>query len=665
MAVLAVALVICISAVPIDESDAELSVSDVTYIGNSEGGAFYLQVNSDLAGETIVVTINSSAEQYRGTAEDDGSVVCTPVGKITPLTATSAQGLDIEVSAFRQNVVKENVVIRSISFDMNGGSGTDIADTIYATAGAEVTIPDVNWTMNGQDFIGWSEDDASVEAEQMPGTYTVPDRNVEFFAIYGTVEEPTVTGIEIAQPPSKTEYKVGEELKLDGLQIRVTYSYGETETIPYDAETMNVSKVDMSTAGEKTVTVTYEGKSTEFKITVSEGDVPATLTGIDVTTLPEKTAYTVGEKLDLSGLEVTATYSDNSSREVTRYTTDPANGAALNSTGSVTVTVSYTEDGVTKTDTFIVTVEEESPAVLTGIMVTTPPEKTEYFEGDELDTSGMVVTATYEGGASRNVTGYSISEVDMSTPGPKTVTVSYTENGVTKTDTFDITVEAIVPVGIEVAPEKEIYTVGDVFDATVQVYLVKNNGDRELLTEGYKVTFTQNGVEIVDGQTLEVADDIIITATYGSYPSATYTVIVKEPGQVVIDVTVLGGGAFGTLYLQFNGGVPEGYTSSDRILVDEGTLVTITYDTDLVITPTLTLNGKAIQVGENGYSFTADSDSRVMISFIADDDDDETVNPPVYVPEDDGDSTTYIVVIAAAAVVAILAALILMQTRKS
>ena len=84
------------------------------------------------------------------------------------------------------------------------------------------------------------------------------------------------------------------------------------------------------------------------------------LTSISVTTPPAKTTYTQGDALNLSGMAVTATYSDNSTKPVTGYVTTPSDGAALNTVGTQTVTVSYTEGGVTKTATFTVTVNTKS-----------------------------------------------------------------------------------------------------------------------------------------------------------------------------------------------------------------------------------------------------------------------------------------------------------------
>ena len=77
-----------------------------------------------------------------------------------------------------------------------------------------------------------------------------------------------------------------------------------------------------------------------------------TLTGITLNTDNVKKNYYTGEALDLTGLVVTATYSDNSTTPVTSYVTNPTNGTVLNTIGEQKVTVTYDQ----KTADFKVTV---------------------------------------------------------------------------------------------------------------------------------------------------------------------------------------------------------------------------------------------------------------------------------------------------------------------
>ena len=81
--------------------------------------------------------------------------------------------------------------------------------------------------------------------------------------------------------------------------------------------------------------------------------------------------------------------------------------------------------------------------VLSSIEITTPPSRTAYFSGETFNKAGMVVTAHYNDGSSATVTGYTYSPTGALSQGNTTITVSYSEGGVTKTATQAITVTVI------------------------------------------------------------------------------------------------------------------------------------------------------------------------------------------------------------------------------
>lgn len=91
-------------------------------------------------------------------------------------------------------------------------------------------------------------------------------------------------------------------------------------------------------------------------ITAQFEDIPVVLESISVTTPPTKATYTVGETLDLTGMVVTASYSNNTTNIVTGYTTTPAEGSTLSVEGTITIDVSYTEANLTKTTSFTIQV---------------------------------------------------------------------------------------------------------------------------------------------------------------------------------------------------------------------------------------------------------------------------------------------------------------------
>lgn len=77
---------------------------------------------------------------------------------------------------------------------------------------------------------------------------------------------------------------------------------------------------------------------------------------------------------------------------------------------------------------------------LASIEITTPPEKTTYTAGETFDPAGMVVKATYSNGATAIATGYAYTPSTALTAGITSVTIQYTEAGVTKTVEQAITV---------------------------------------------------------------------------------------------------------------------------------------------------------------------------------------------------------------------------------
>lgn len=157
---------------------------------------------------------------------------------------------------------------------------------------------------------------------------------------------------------------------------------------------------------------------------------------IEVTTKPTKTSYLAGDSFNSAGMVVTASYGTGqavlATAEVSGYSVSPS----VLTDGTISVTITYSEGGETCTTTLPVTVTHR----LSAIVVTTKPNKLTYEYGDALATTGMVVTASYSDSQTKTVTGYSCSPTTFSTIGNQVVTVSYTENGVTQTATFNVTV---------------------------------------------------------------------------------------------------------------------------------------------------------------------------------------------------------------------------------
>ena len=180
----------------------------------------------------------------------------------------------------------------------------------------------------------------------------------------GIVKIPT--GIEVTTPPTKTSYKAGEKINLSGMVVKASFSDGSSQDItsqctfsPSAGTTVyeDTTKINVTWIWDK-MNITYQTSQT---ITVTR-----VLSSIAITTQPSKRNYTTGDTLNLSGMVVKATFNSGNSAVVTSYTTSPANGSTLSTTGTITVTVSYSENGVTRTASTTVTVSIKIVTWATG-----------------------------------------------------------------------------------------------------------------------------------------------------------------------------------------------------------------------------------------------------------------------------------------------------------
>ena len=164
-------------------------------------------------------------------------------------------------------------------------------------------------------------------------------------------------------------------------------------------------------------------------------------TGIHIVSPPTKTTYTAGDQLSTAGIVIKATWSDNTETEITSECVfTPAAGTTLYE-NNTQITIAWTwERTITYTAVQAITVNR----VLQSIAITTKPTKLSYYKREILNLAGMVVTATFTSGAKEAVSASCTTTPAAGTAlpdlGSKTVTVSYTERGVTKTASFTISV---------------------------------------------------------------------------------------------------------------------------------------------------------------------------------------------------------------------------------
>jgi len=84
----------------------------------------------------------------------------------------------------------------------------------------------------------------------------------------------TLVSIKVTKLPDKTEYNLNEELDTAGMEVTATYSDRTSEKVT-GYETRGF---DSATAGNKTVTVTWQGKTDTFTVNVVNPSKPTVAT---------------------------------------------------------------------------------------------------------------------------------------------------------------------------------------------------------------------------------------------------------------------------------------------------------------------------------------------------------------------------------------------------
>ena len=280
------------------------------------------------------------------------------------------------------------------------------------------------------------------------------------------------------------------------------------------------SDISSSTTNSSTSSVSSSNSTSSVSSVTSSSIIP-TLIGITLNTDNVKKEYTYGQNLSLAGLVVTASYSNNTTTEVTSYTTNPADGSELKTLGESDVVVTYE----TFTASFKITVSK----VLTGIELDTTNVKKEYGYNDYLDLTGLIVTAKYNDNSEATVTEYVTDPINgtaLTNLGENTVTVTYQE----KTATFKITVTKVLTgIELDTTNVKKEYNYNEVLDLTGLVVTAKYNDNSTIAVTDY----TTNPV---NGTLLTTVGDNTITVTYQEKTATFKISVIKSLTGIDIDV---------------------------------------------------------------------------------------------------------------------------------
>lgn len=428
-----------------DGTQAEVS-NDASYTGYdmSVAGDYTVTVSYSYGGvtKTAAYEISVTASGGGGSEDiDDYTISTTPLTssgitnnmKVVWGTSTSNLATGIDSNWVRLSSTRADWLVFTLEGSSSGFTLKHGDNYVYSSGAKKVAFDSSNsttFTLRADNLVtngtaGTFYYNSSGLRPYTSGSYT------DAF-LYELIPNKTLTEIEVSTYPTKLSYVIGETFDPTGLIISRIYSDSSSDTYTYAGHTsefsFDPSPVTPLQSGDETIEVTYGGQSCFFEIELSS---PKVLNEIAISGYT--TSFTEGDPFVFGGT-VTAYYADGSDENVTTSAT--YTGYDMASVGNQTVTVSF--GGQSKQYSINV-----SAGTLSSIAVS---EMTTTYVKDAAFTFDGVCTATFANGYQKAVTPSSVSSPDMSTSGVKTVTVSYTYNGNTRTTTYDITVNSYRPV---------------------------------------------------------------------------------------------------------------------------------------------------------------------------------------------------------------------------
>lgn len=422
-----------------DDTEAVVT-NDATFTGYnmSVAGDYTVTVSYSYGGETKTTTYKISVSSSGGGSGDidDYTISDTPLtsSEITNNmlvvwgTTTSNLATGIDSDWVRLSSTSSEWIIFTLEGTSSGFKLKNGSNYVYCSGAKKVDFSASSSTT-------FTLTNAGLVTNATSGTFYYNSFGLRPYAsgsytsayLYSLTENKTLTDIDVQTSP-ETSYEVGDTFNPTGLVITRTYSDSSTDTYAYAGHTsefsFDPSLVTPLAASDEVVEITYGGFSCFLPIEVS---LPKELNSISISGYT--TNFVEGDTFSFGGI-VTANYADTTSEDVTNSAT--FTGYNMTSVGNQTVTVSY--GGKSTTYNIAVSMGTLSSIAVTGMTTTYQKNYSFSFDG--------TCTATFANGYQKVVTPTSVTSPDMSTTGIKTITVSYTYNGNTRTTTYQIIVNS-------------------------------------------------------------------------------------------------------------------------------------------------------------------------------------------------------------------------------
>lgn len=399
----------------------------VTWTIVSNGGVYD---NTPGAENTFRWTIPNYALIYynafycQGYDTSTGNITGTIKLKNKAATSVAITGTDSSISYTGATVD----VSQYFSIDTNAGTATYTLVTGTNGGTGEGTLSDKTLTVT---HTGTFKIKVSTAAN---GIYAAGEKTVTLTVDNGTIlytatdssttydGQPHSISVSVANPEG-----TAATYSTDGVTYgsdNPSFSNEGTHTVYYRITKDNYTTIE----GSKTVTINKKSVT----ITAKEQDI---VWGNDI----NQSLYTVSEDGLITGDSIKEITLTPSTTARTENGTISVSGVKIENAAGADVTANY--DITMANGNLKIT----HNAALAPERIEASKTKTTYTAGDTLNVDDLAVTAYYADEYSESVQDYTtnVSAIDMSADGDKTLTVSYTKNGVTKTKDITIKVNAV------------------------------------------------------------------------------------------------------------------------------------------------------------------------------------------------------------------------------
>ena len=518
----------------------------------------------DLEGAKLQVSYNNGTTQIIDVTEDmvtgfDNSIVGTNIINV------SYEGFEI---TFEIEIVPEENEITSLTL-VEGPNKTEYIQE-YETLDLTGIVLEIEYSDGTTEAVDVNDTIISGFDNSVLGMQTI---TIEYEGFEVTFEIEVVgkeiVSIEVNEPYNKIYPLNASGFNNTGMTITVIYNDNSSEEIPVVGSML--SGFDSSSIGIKTMTVNYFGFEATFEIEIVE----ATVTGISIEKLPNKTEYLQNyETLDLEGAKLQVSY-NNGTAQTIDVTEDMVTGFDNSVIGTNIITISY--EGFEATFEIEIVGKE-----VLSIEVNEPYNKIYPLNASGFNNTGMTITVIYNDNSSEEipVVGSMLSGFDSSSIGIKTMTVRY--SGVTTTFEIEIVEPEIVDVMLIGELEKTEY---------IQNY-------EDLVLDGLKLDIVYDNDEI---KTIDASEGIV--NGFDNSVLGVQTVTIEYEGfEVTFEVTIIEANVIGIagideplkttyykneeidltggiIYIEYNDGIVRDVQITEEMLGN--------YDTSIIGTQTI------------------------------------------------------------------------------